>query len=515
MAHLPVPESGCAYIATLAPAAIGFVGYSIFAGDDLTQRWYQTLPRRECAAKTLKASALTDFLSISPLGYASFLVHRAADHCPCNKKLAMNAYGLNLLLLLAKNYATRNQNKTHLAGTSTLAAILAIATAVGFYKADKTAGLLMAPYAVWTSFQAYNSLQKDIVTVHGVSGEQPKSHWNWMIRELCFDGIVESAYYDVNDHTHHLAFANQITATRRFQQSMQQALSMAQQANQFERQHVLRPGDVTGPAPTPPSYPYTSGFSAHPPSYTYTSTSSGPTPARNSGNQTIVVVTNIPDEDDADLWKYMVKRMAGGNVDRLKRAIHLGPDTRQLLFESETAAKAASDTMRMKIADEAMIPNKKKLLITGLSADWTPELIYHNLLGASTMIKGGIQGVRPMEKPGSGIYQVIVEFFSEDACLEAMQRCRQNSMGSIMRAKHVLEPFSNFESPHKKLVLRGLPKDATKADIIRYVFMNDPELIHESISLHNLNCTAEFKTEEAATRAVDRLSIVAPDRVSI
>ncbi|CAJ0557998.1 unnamed protein product, partial [Mesorhabditis spiculigera] len=92
----------------------------------------------------------------------------------------------------------------------------------------------------------------------------------------------------------------------RFQQSMQQALSMAQQANQFERQHVLRPGDVMGSAPTPPSYSYTSAFSNPAHSYTYTSTSSGPNTARNSGNQTIVVVTNIPDEDDADLWKYRV-----------------------------------------------------------------------------------------------------------------------------------------------------------------------------------------------------------------
>ncbi|CAJ0568824.1 unnamed protein product, partial [Mesorhabditis spiculigera] len=188
-----------------------------------------------------------------------------------------------------------------------------------------------------------------------------------MIREFWFDGIVESVYYDAHDQTHHLALASHITAARRFQQSMQQALSMAQQANQFERQHVLRPGDVTGTAPAPPSYPYTSGFSAPPPSYAYTSTSSGPTP--NSGNQTIVVVTNIPEEDDADLWRYMVKRMAGRNVDRLKRVIHLGPDTRQLLFESETDAKAfikeydrkkypfgmAGDTMRMKIADEAMV----------------------------------------------------------------------------------------------------------------------------------------------------------------
>ncbi|CAJ0562668.1 unnamed protein product, partial [Mesorhabditis spiculigera] len=185
-----------------------------------------------------------------------------------------------------------------------------------------------------------------------------------------------------------------------------------------------------------------------------------------------------------------------------------------LTFESEVIAKLFIDhyngkpypfdyryQMRMSYGEfsiERQIPNKKKLRITGLSADWTAEVIYKHLLGSSPMVKKGVEGVKPKLDKRTGRYQVIVDYTSEAACQEAIDRCQAKYPGTALEASHLLVPASSLLPSRTKLVIKGLPKDATNEEVVRYLFMNDPALIVESVTVFRKMCVAEFKTAEAA-----------------
>ncbi|CAJ0574256.1 unnamed protein product, partial [Mesorhabditis spiculigera] len=239
-----------------------------------------------------------------------------------------------------------------------------------------------------------------------------------------------------------------------------------------------------------------------------------PSPTQKTINPKTVLVSGMPNEKEDDLWKLMFKRLKAPEGESLKNINHHDNGNCLLTFESEVTAKLFIEhyngkpypfdsryQMRMSYGEfsiERQIPNKKKLRITGLSADWTAEVIYKHLLGSSPMVKKGVEGVKPKLDKRTGHCQVIVDYTSEAACQEAIDRCQANYAGTTLEASHLLVPASSLLPSRTKLVIKGLPKDATNEEVVRYLFMNDPALIVESVTVFRKMCVAEFKTAEAA-----------------
>lgn len=135
----------------IGAVALPFVGG--FSGSMITHRevkgWYGTLNKPKWTPPDCVFPPVWSALYAS-MGYASYRVFDALGGLNEKSKVAFGLYGANLLLNWAWSpiFFGAHSIKWGLAEILALD-VAATATAVSFYNADKTAGLLFLPYLAW------------------------------------------------------------------------------------------------------------------------------------------------------------------------------------------------------------------------------------------------------------------------------------------------------------------------------------------------------------------------------
>lgn len=142
-----------AILASLVPASSAVAAFAVFAQDRQIVDWWSNAKKPDWAPKEPVLYSLVDVATLSPLGYASYLVYKNGGGIEySDTKLALGLYGLNMVFALAIIPLMKKRNFTCLFRNTVLLHFSAIGAAYTFYKVDKTAGWLMVPYAVWTGF---------------------------------------------------------------------------------------------------------------------------------------------------------------------------------------------------------------------------------------------------------------------------------------------------------------------------------------------------------------------------
>ncbi|CAI2313498.1 unnamed protein product [Caenorhabditis sp. 36 PRJEB53466] len=145
-----------AILSTLIPAGAATAAFVSFATDHSVPSWWQTVKKPNWAPKDIRIYSAVDILTLSPLGYASYLVYKNGGGFDYNDtKLALGLYGANIALALATIPIIKKKELGCLWKNTTLVSLTAAGAAFAFYKIDKKAGLLLIPYAVWSAFYAY------------------------------------------------------------------------------------------------------------------------------------------------------------------------------------------------------------------------------------------------------------------------------------------------------------------------------------------------------------------------
>ncbi|KAE9550876.1 hypothetical protein FO519_005921 [Halicephalobus sp. NKZ332] len=145
-----------ALLASLVPAGLGVASVLSARPHHQYFRFLESSSKPKWADFAPAGYAALDLLTLSPLGYASYLVYKSGGGFDyTDTAVALALYGTNLLfagatvpLLEKKNYKCLAINTSIVFGT-------ALATAVAFYRIDEKAGLFVAPYAAWTAFYAF------------------------------------------------------------------------------------------------------------------------------------------------------------------------------------------------------------------------------------------------------------------------------------------------------------------------------------------------------------------------
>ncbi|CAJ0961503.1 unnamed protein product, partial [Mesorhabditis belari] len=144
-----------AILATLIPGGAAAIGLTSFMRDAETMKWWEVIRKPSWAPKDVRFYATMDLLTMSPLGYASYLVYKNGGGFDYNDtRLALGLYGANLVIALATIPYIKKRRLTCIANNTVLIHITAAAAVYTFYKIDRRAGLLMVPYSLWTGFYA-------------------------------------------------------------------------------------------------------------------------------------------------------------------------------------------------------------------------------------------------------------------------------------------------------------------------------------------------------------------------
>lgn len=145
-----------ALLATLIPGGAALTAFATFLNDKESVNWWTDIKKPSWAPKDVRLYSTVDVLSLSPLGYASYLVYKNGGGFDYNDtRLALALYGTNIALALATIPLVKKKNLGCMSSNTILLHLTAVAAAFAFYKIDKAAGLWMIPYAAWTGFYAY------------------------------------------------------------------------------------------------------------------------------------------------------------------------------------------------------------------------------------------------------------------------------------------------------------------------------------------------------------------------
>jgi len=145
-----------ALIASLVPAGLGVASVFSARPHHSYFRFLESSSKPKWADFAPAGYAALDLLTLSPLGYASYLVYKNGggfDYTDTTVALAL--YGTNLLLAGATVPLLQKRNYKCLAINTGLIFGTALATAIAFYRIEEKAGLFLAPYAAWTGFYAF------------------------------------------------------------------------------------------------------------------------------------------------------------------------------------------------------------------------------------------------------------------------------------------------------------------------------------------------------------------------
>ncbi|CAB3407906.1 unnamed protein product [Caenorhabditis bovis] len=145
-----------AILSTTIPAGAAVTAFVAFAKDQASTDWWAALKKPNWAPKDVRIYSAVDFLSMAPLGYASYLVYKNGGGFDYNDtRIALGLYGANIAIALATVPIIKKKNLGCLWKNTTLVHLTAAGAAYAFYKIDRSAGLLLVPYALWTAFYAY------------------------------------------------------------------------------------------------------------------------------------------------------------------------------------------------------------------------------------------------------------------------------------------------------------------------------------------------------------------------
>ncbi|VIO97423.1 TspO/MBR family protein [Brugia malayi] len=130
-----------AILASLIPGATAFTAFAVFANDRNVVDWWTHAKKPNWAPKDPVVYSLFDIVTLSPLGYASYLVYKNGGGLHyTDTKVALGLYGLNTIFALTTIPLIKKRNFTSLFRNTVLLNATAIGAAFAFYKIDKTAG---------------------------------------------------------------------------------------------------------------------------------------------------------------------------------------------------------------------------------------------------------------------------------------------------------------------------------------------------------------------------------------
>uniref|UniRef100_A0A9J2P4A8 TspO/MBR family protein n=1 Tax=Ascaris lumbricoides TaxID=6252 RepID=A0A9J2P4A8_ASCLU len=155
-----------AILATVIPGGAALTAFGAFVNDRDVVDWWTKKAKPSWAPKDVRLYSAIDLLTMSPLGYASYLVYKTGGGLGSfaiagegfdytDTKVALGLYGANITLALATIPLMKKKNLRCLFYNTALLNATAIAASYAFYKIDRTAGLLLIPYALWTGFYAF------------------------------------------------------------------------------------------------------------------------------------------------------------------------------------------------------------------------------------------------------------------------------------------------------------------------------------------------------------------------
>ncbi|EFP11388.1 hypothetical protein CRE_09648 [Caenorhabditis remanei] len=143
-------------ISSLIPAGAAVAAFVAFAKDQQVADWWSALKKPNWAPKDVRVYSAIDLLTLSPLGYASYLVYKNGGGFDYNDtKLALGLYGTSVALAVATIPIVKKRELGCLWKNTTVVSLTATGAAYAFYKIDKKAGFLLVPFALWTAFYAY------------------------------------------------------------------------------------------------------------------------------------------------------------------------------------------------------------------------------------------------------------------------------------------------------------------------------------------------------------------------
>lgn len=149
-------DTRSALLATLVPGGAAVVAFGLFVNDRDTVNWWNSQKKPKWAPTDVRLYSAVDVLTLSPLGYASYLVYKNGGGLDYNDtRLALGLYGANIALALATVPLVKKRNLRCLFINTALLHLTATASAIAFYKIDNHAGLWLVPYALWTGFYAF------------------------------------------------------------------------------------------------------------------------------------------------------------------------------------------------------------------------------------------------------------------------------------------------------------------------------------------------------------------------
>ncbi|EGT51300.1 hypothetical protein CAEBREN_00828 [Caenorhabditis brenneri] len=145
-----------AVISSLIPAGAAVAAFASFAKDQQAADWWSALKKPNWAPKDVRLYSAVDLITLSPLGYASYLVYKNGGGFDYNDtKLALGLYGTSLAVALATIPIVKKKELGCLWKNTTVVSLTAAGAAYAFYKIDKKAGFLLVPFALWSAFYAY------------------------------------------------------------------------------------------------------------------------------------------------------------------------------------------------------------------------------------------------------------------------------------------------------------------------------------------------------------------------
>ncbi|VDD88641.1 unnamed protein product [Enterobius vermicularis] len=129
------------------PGGIALTGFAALARDkSIVDFW-----KPNWAPVDSKMYSMMDLVSMAPLGYATYLVYKNGGIEYSDTRAALGLYGVNtafqlatIPLLMKKDLKLLFWNTVLTAGSGVLTAYI-----------DKTAGLLLLPFTLWTGFYAF------------------------------------------------------------------------------------------------------------------------------------------------------------------------------------------------------------------------------------------------------------------------------------------------------------------------------------------------------------------------
>jgi len=156
-----------ALISSVVPVGLGLASYIACRRGGKCHEFYESSLKPNFARYSPLIDGTADLLSLTPLGYASYMVYKHGGGFDyTDTSCALGLYAASMLLQGSKFCCMENRNYKSLAVQSGLLAAVATATAVAFYKIDERAGWLVAPYVAWSIYKTLLSYKLYKLNTH-------------------------------------------------------------------------------------------------------------------------------------------------------------------------------------------------------------------------------------------------------------------------------------------------------------------------------------------------------------